>query len=114
MSRIATKKTDLTALVPGTVVKVHQKIKEKNTKGEEKERIQVYEGLVLARKHGAEKSATITVRKVSDGIGVEKIFPINSPTISKIEVVKKYKVTQSKIYFARTSKKKMKEIKKAK
>jgi len=86
---------------PGDTVKVHQILREKNSKGEIKERIQVFEGLVLARKHGKEPGATITVRKVVDGIGVEKIYPLNSPLIKKIELVKRSKVRRAKLYFLR-------------
>ncbi|MEA3272850.1 MAG: 50S ribosomal protein L19, partial [Patescibacteria group bacterium] len=77
-------------VVPGAVVRVHQKIKEKTPKGEVKERIQIFEGMVLARKHGG-VSETITVRKIASGVGVEKIFPLAMPTITKIEVVKQAK-----------------------
>ena len=86
---------------PGDTVKVHQILKEKTSKGEMKERIQIFEGLVLARKHGKESGATITIRKVVDGVGVEKIFPLNSPLIKKIELVKRSKVRRSKLYFLR-------------
>jgi len=96
---------------PGQVVKVHQKIKELNPKGEEKERVQVFEGMVIARKHGSESGATITVRKISDGIGVEKIFPLHLPAIEKIEVAKKHKVRRAKLNYLRTSHKKLREIK---
>ncbi|PIT90731.1 MAG: 50S ribosomal protein L19 [Candidatus Komeilibacteria bacterium CG10_big_fil_rev_8_21_14_0_10_41_13] len=95
----------------GMTIKVHQKIKEKNPKGEEKERIQIFEGIVLSRKHGKESGATITVRKVSEGIGVEKVFPVYSPNVAKIEIVKTAKVKQSKLGYLRTYKKKLKEKK---
>lgn len=81
---------------PGYTIKVHQKIKEKN-----KERIQVFEGLVIARKHGKEHGATITVRKISSGIGVERIFPVHSPKIAKVELVRKSKVRRAKLYYMR-------------
>jgi large subunit ribosomal protein L19 len=76
-------------LKSGMTVRVHQKIKELNSKGEEKERVQYFEGIIIARKHNKEIGATITVRKVSEGIGVEKIFPLNLPTITKVEIKKK-------------------------
>ena len=94
---------------PGMTVKVHQIIKEKNAKGEEKERIQTYEGMVIGRKHGLEIGSTITVRKVSDGIGVEKIFPLYSPVIANIEIVKQAVVKKAKLGFLRNYKKKLKE-----
>ncbi len=94
-------KTAPAALKPGMVVKVHQKIKETNTKGEEKERIQIYEGTIIALRHGTEPGATITVRKVSDGIGVEKIFPIHSPVVAKIEPVKSFVVRRAKLNYLR-------------
>lgn len=96
---------------PGMTVRVHQKIKEKNPKGEEKERVQVFEGIVIARKHGQEKGATITVRKISEGIGVEKIFPLYSPNITKIEIKKIAKVRQAKLGYLRKYKKRLKEKK---
>lgn len=98
-------------LKTGMVVKVHQKIKETNTKGEEKERIQVYEGMVIGVKHGSGASATVTVRKISNGVGVEKIFPIHSPSVAKFELVRQMKVRQSKANYLRSYKKKLKEIK---
>lgn len=92
-------------------IRVYQKIKELNPKGEEKERVQYYEGIIIAKKHGKEAGGTITVRKISDGIGVEKIFPLNLPTITKIEIKKQNKVRRAKLYFLRDYNKKMKEIK---
>lgn len=107
-----TQAADLKTLVPGMVVKVHQKIKETNTKGEEKERLQVYEGTIIARRHGSEATATITVRKISDGVGVEKIFPLFSPVIDHIEVVKTLAVRRSKLHFLRGDfKRKLEEAK---
>ncbi|MDP2736753.1 MAG: 50S ribosomal protein L19 [bacterium] len=94
---------------PGMTVRVHQIIKEKNAKGEDKERVQVYEGMVIARRHGMEKGATLTVRKVSEGIGVEKIFPIYSPNVAKIEIKKIAQVRRAKLDYLKTYKKKLKE-----
>jgi len=97
-------------LKPGLTVRVFQKIKELNSKGEEKERVQYFEGMIIARKHNKEVGATITVRKVSDGIGVEKIFPLNLPTITKIEIKKEAQVRQAKLYYLRSGyKKRLKE-----
>jgi large subunit ribosomal protein L19 len=105
----------LAQIKPGMTVRIYQKIKELNVKGEEKERIQYFEGLVIAKKHGQEKGATITVRKVSDGVGVEKIFPLNLPTITKVEIKKETKVRRAKLYFLKKEyKKKLKEVKPAK
>lgn len=98
-------------LETGMTVKIFQKIKELNIKGEEKERVQFFEGLIIAKKHGKEVGATITVRKISNGVEVEKIFPLNLPTIEKIEVLKKAKVRRSKLYFLKRGyKKRLKEI----
>ncbi len=97
-------------LKPGMIVKVHQKITDVNAKGEEKQRIQLFEGTILAVKHGKESGATVTVRKISDGVGVEKIFPIHSPVVSKIELVRQMKVKQARPYFLRDYKKKLKQV----
>jgi len=99
---------DKLEIKPGMVVRVHQKIKDLTAKGEEKERIQVYEGLVIARNHGQEQGATITVRKISEGIGVEKIFPLYSPLIDKIELVDQKAVRRAKLYYTRDYKKRLK------
>jgi len=97
-------------LKPGMTVRVHQKIKELNSKGEEKERIQYFEGMIIARKHNKETGATITVRKISEGVGVEKIFPLNLPTITKIEIKKVAEVKRAKLYYLRSGyKKRLKE-----
>ncbi|MCK9438984.1 MAG: 50S ribosomal protein L19 [Patescibacteria group bacterium] len=98
-------------LKPGMTIRVYQKIKELNTKGEEKERVQYFEGIIIAKKHGSEAGGTITVRKVSDGIGVEKIFPLNLPTITKIEIKKEATVRRAKLSFLKKKgyKRKLKE-----
>jgi len=97
----------------GVIIKVHQKIKEKNTKGEEKERIQIFEGIILGHKGGQQKNATITVRKIAaGGIGVERVFPIYSPNIVKIEFVRASKVRRAKLSYLPTYKKKLKDKKK--
>ena len=80
----------------GDTVKVYQKIQEKG-----KTRLQVFEGMVLARKHGTEMGGTFTVRKTAGGYGVERIFPIFSPMIDKIEVTRRAKVRRSKLYYIR-------------
>lgn len=93
-------KLDLRA---GDTVKVWQKIQEKG-----KTRLQAFEGLVLARKHGRDAGATFTVRRVASGVGVEKIFPLYSPVIDKIEVLKRARVRRAKLYHIR--KKAAKEV----
>jgi len=107
-------KNKMPDIKPGMVVRVHQKIKELDVKGRPKERVQVFEGIVIAHHAGREPGATFTVRKVTKkgGVGVEKIFPLYLPAITKIEIVRKHKVRRSKLYFLRGRyKKKMKEIK---
>ena len=97
---------DLPELRPGDTIKVHQKIKEG-----EKERIQIFEGIIIAKKHGKGISGTMTVRKVIDGVGVERIFPIHSPSIAKIEVARHAKVRRAKLYYLRTAKGKKSKLK---
>jgi large subunit ribosomal protein L19 len=80
----------------GDTIKVSLKIEEKG-----KTRIQAFEGLVIARKHGTESGGTFTVRKISHGVGVERIFPLYSPSIDKIEVLRRTQVRRSKLYFIR-------------
>lgn len=92
-------KKDIPEIRAGDMVKVYQRIKEKN-----KERVQVFEGQVLFIKHGKGIGATITVRKVLSGVGVEKTFPVHSPLIEKIEVVKKLKARRAKLYYLREAK----------
>jgi large subunit ribosomal protein L19 len=97
-------------LKAGMTVRVYQKIKETNSKGEEKERLQFFDGMIIAKKHGTEKGASITVRKISEGVGVEKIFPLHSPTVDRIVIKKQAKVRQSKLYYLRGEyKKRLKE-----
>lgn len=79
----------------GDVVKVHVKIREG-----ERERIQIFEGTIIARK-GSGVSETFTVRRVSYGVGVEKVFPVNSPNVAKVELVRSGKVRRSKLYYLR-------------
>lgn len=100
-------KEGLPGVRPGDTVKVYQRIKEKG-----KERLQAFEGVVLARKHGKGINATITVRKVIAGVGVEKIFPIHTPTVGKIEIIKRSKVRRAKLYYLRSATGKKSRLKK--
>lgn len=100
-------KKDLPDIRPGDTIKVYQKIKEGG-----KERVQIFEGQVIARKHGKGLGATITVRKVISGVGVERIFPLHSPVIQKIEVLRRAKVRRAKLYYLRHAKGKKARLKK--
>lgn len=101
-------KKGLVNIRPGDTIKIFQKIRgEKN-----QEKIQVFEGQVLAKKHGKGISATITVRKIISGIGVEKIFPIHSPLIEKIEILRRGKTRRAKLYYLRKAKGRRARLKK--
>ncbi len=89
-------RTDIPPFRPGDTVKVHVKIRE----SAEKERIQVFEGVVISRR-GSGISETFTVRKISYGVGVERIFPVNSPRIEKIEIVQSGRHNRSKLFYLR-------------
>jgi len=91
----ARKKLDFHA---GDTVRVSSKILDEKGKF----RLQAFEGMVLARKHGTEIGATFTVRKVASGVGVERIFPLYSPMVDKIEITKKARARRSKLYYVRT------------
>ena len=88
-------RSDLPRIQPGDTVKVHVKVKEG-----EKERIQLFQGIVISIKGGGMRTS-FTVRKVASGVGVERIFPLNSPTIDKLEVIRHGKVRRAKLYFLR-------------
>jgi large subunit ribosomal protein L19 len=115
MSRVVEKvqesqlRSDLPAIRPGDTVRVHVRLKE--GEGEkEKERIQPFEGVVIKRR-GRLASETVTVRRVSFGIGVERIFPLHSPSIQSIEVVRQGKVRRAKLYYLRGRKGKAARLK---
>ncbi len=99
------KKPEIPNFKPGDTVKVYVKVKEGD-----KERIQVFEGVVIARKGGGIRE-TFTVRKISFGVGVERVFPLHSPIIDKIEVVRRGIVRRSKLYYLRTKKGKEAKVK---
>ena len=101
-------KSDIPSFLVGDTVKVHVKIKEGD-----KERIQIFEGVVIARRNGDLRS-TFTVRKISFGQGVERIFPLHSPIIDKIEVSKRGNVRRAKLYYLRGLKGKAAKIKEVK
>lgn len=89
-------RTDLPEIHPGDTVKVQQKIKEGD-----KERLSAFEGLVISTKHGKGITGTFTVRKVVDGVGVERIFPLHAPMIAKVEVLRRSNVRRAKLYYIR-------------
>jgi large subunit ribosomal protein L19 len=88
-------KNDIPKFKAGDTVRVHVKVREGD-----KERIQIFQGVAIARKHGGIRE-TVTVRKISSGIGVERIFPLHSPIIDKIELVQEGKVRRAKLYYLR-------------
>jgi large subunit ribosomal protein L19 len=96
---------DIPEFRPGDTVKVHAKVRERG-----KERIQVFEGVVIRKKRG-QKRSTFTVRKISFGVGVERIFPLHSPNVAKIEVTRYGKVRRSKLYYLRKKRGKAARIK---
>ena len=98
-------RTDLPEFRVGDTIKVHYKIKEGS-----KERIQIFQGIVI-QKRGAQISKTFTVRKVSNGVGVERIFPLHSPNIQKIEVVRFGRVRRTKLFYLRKAKGKAARVK---
>jgi large subunit ribosomal protein L19 len=89
-------KTEIPKFDVGYTVRVHQKIKEGD-----KERTQIFEGLVIARKGGTGANATFMVRKIASGVGVERIYPLHSPNVAKIEVVKDTDVRTARLYYVR-------------
>jgi len=88
-------KAEMPAIEVGNTVRVHIKVKEGA-----KERIQIFEGTVIAKKHGG-INETFTVRRISYGVGVEKVFPVHSPNVVKVETVRKGKVRRAKLYYLR-------------
>ena len=100
-------KTEPPKVEVGSTVRVHIKVKEGN-----RERIQVFEGTVIAKKHGGLEE-TFTVRRVSYGVGVEKVFPVHAPSIEKIETVRHGKVRRAKLYYLRDRVGKSAKIKEA-
>jgi len=100
-------KTEMPVICVGDTVKVHVRIKEG-----EKTRIQVFEGTVIAKKHGG-VNETFTVRRVSYGCGVERVFPVHSPSVEKVEIVRKGRVRRAKLYYLRDRVGKASKVKEA-
>lgn len=101
---LAAEEVKIPDLRPGLTIRIHQKIKEGD-----KERVQVFQGIIIALRGKTPETKTVTVRKNSFGVNVEKIFPLGSPLIEKIELVKKARVRHSKLYFLRNYTKRLKE-----
>src|SRR3989339_783768 len=109
---LAAEEATIQSLRPGMTIRIHQKIKEEAKKGDkegDKERIQIFQGIILALNGKTPVTKTVTVMKKSFGVMVEKIFPLASPMIAKIEVVKIAKVRHAKLYFLREYTKRLKE-----
>jgi len=100
-------KKDLPDIRPGNFVKVYEKFIDKD-----KEKKHVFEGIVISKKHGKGVTGTITVRNEVKGVGVERVFPIHSPNIEKIEISQKHKVRRAKLYYLRNKKGKKLKLKK--
>jgi len=94
-------------LKPGMTIRVHERIKDISAKGEERERIQIFQGMIIAMRGGA-ISRTMTIRKVTGGFGVEKIYPIHSPVIVKLELVKQAKARRAKLSYLKNLKNRFK------
>ena len=90
------KRSDELQFAVGDTVKVHVKVKEGN-----RERVQIFEGTVIAKKHGG-LNESFTVRRISYGVGVERVFPVHCPSVQKVEVVRKAKVRRAKLYYLRS------------
>jgi len=95
LESVSTKKTDLPEIRPGDTVRAHVKVREAG-----KERIQVFEGICIAVKNGG-IAKTITLRKISSGVGVERTFPLHSPNVAKFDVIRKGDVRRAKLYYLR-------------
>lgn len=93
---------EVPVLKAGYIVRVHQKITDVSPDGKEKQRVQIFEGQVIGTKGGKAINGTVTVRKMSSGIGVERIFPIHSPAVEKIEVVRATPSRKTKLYHTRS------------
>lgn len=93
---------------PGMVIRVHEKIEDFNAKGEKRERVQIFEGLVLGIR-GAGMARSFTIRKETNGFGVEKIYPVKSPNIAKIELVRQFQVRRAKLSFIKGFGRRLKE-----
>jgi len=108
-------KADLPDIKVGDTVRLHQKIilspTEKTGKKKEVERVQVFEGVVIAKKHGRGLDGSITVRKIIEGVGVEKVVPLHSPNLIKIEVLSHGRVRRAKLYYLRKERGKRAKIK---
>jgi len=109
MTEVEQTQTAIPKVETGMMVRIHEKIQDVNAKGEPRERIQIFEGLIIGTR-GAGASKSFVVRKETNGYGVEKIFPNSAPSIVKIEVLKRYKVRKSKLNFIKDFGRKLREL----